>query len=61
MKWVGASTKKRDLMFGLLSGSLAEWQNAIDTGLKSMPELFTIVSNKISAEGYLKTTNKRIK
>lgn len=61
MKWVGASTKKRDLMFGLLSGSLNEWQSAIDTGLKSMPELFTMVSDKISAEGYLKKTNKRIK
>jgi len=66
LKWLGANTSKRNVMMGLLTGSLNDWRDAVETGLKKQTtnSFYNAVKDEFSLAGYSKlfnsTPSKRI-
>lgn len=60
LKWLGALTNKRNVMMGLLTGNLNDWQAAVNTGLRKVETqpFYESVKNEFSLAGYSKLWNQ---
>ena len=53
LAWVGTSTTKRGVLIGLLSGTLPQWRNAVQSGLPSEnSKFYTDLASLFKVEGF---------